>query len=80
MPLTARALGLLQRQLTLATPLAAVAQRLRPPLGRRRQQQQTRGAASGAAVATSCGGAPPPEDSHLVQSILSGILAPYWGA
>lgn len=24
--------------------------------------------------------APQPEDSHLFQSILSGMLAPYWGA
>lgn len=58
----------------------AVAHRLQP--WHRQQQRQLSGGRAAAAAgsdqeASSSG---QPKDSHLFQSILSGILAPYWGA
>ena len=65
---------------SLAAPLAAAARRLQR--WQPRQQRQLTGGSRAAAAAgdqqeTHSQGQP--EDSHLFQSILSGILAPYWG-
>ena len=58
----------------------AVAHRLQP--WHRQQQRQLSGGRAAAAAGSDqeASSLVQPEDSHLFQSILSGILAPYWGA
>lgn len=81
--LRAGCLRLLPRQLMsggcAVLPLAAAARRLQP--WHRQQLRQLAGGRAAAAAGSeqeACSSGQP-EDSHLFQSILSGILAPYWG-